>query len=124
MAIGSQINLQQLRNAYHIVVLCYGSTEDRLLGIDGEQLSCVVPAKRFVGWYNGVPEDKNLDFSLDHECVIIIGQGNVALDCARILLTSVDDHLKVREIRFFLFVFSSILIFFFDFYIPFFRIRT
>lgn len=58
-------------------------------------MSCVVPAKRFVGWYNGVPEDKDLNFSLDQERVVIIGQGNVALDCARILLTSVDNHLKV-----------------------------
>lgn len=89
------MTLKQLRDAYNVVVLCYGSTEDRTLGIDGENLSCVLPAKRFVGWYNGVEEDKDLQFDLDVENVVIIGQGNVALDCARILLTDVDNHLKV-----------------------------
>jgi len=96
--IGKQVTLDQLRDAYNIVVLCYGSTEDRTLNIDGEQLPCVLPAKRFVGWYNGVEEDKNLDFNLNVEDVVIIGQGNVALDCARILLTDVDNHLKSTDI--------------------------
>lgn len=94
--IGKQVTLDQLREAYNVVVLCYGSTEDRTLNIEGEQLSCVLPAKRFVGWYNGVEEDRNLKFNLDVENVVIIGQGNVALDCARILLEDVDTHLKVR----------------------------
>lgn len=93
--IGKQVTLDQLRQAYNVVVLCYGSTEDRTLNIDGEQLPCVLPAKRFVGWYNGVEEDRNLEFNLDVENVVIIGQGNVALDCARILLEDVDTHLKV-----------------------------
>lgn len=93
--IGKQVTLDQLRHAYNVVVLCYGSTEDRTLNIDGEQLPCVLPAKRFVGWYNGVEEDRNLEFNLDVENVVIIGQGNVALDCARILLEDVDTHLKV-----------------------------
>jgi hypothetical protein len=100
VAIGSQVSLQQLRDAYNVVVLCYGSTEDRLLGIEGEQSPCVLPARRFVGWYNGVPEDKDLEFDLNCERVVIVGQGNVALDCARILLSSVDTHLRVSHALF------------------------
>lgn len=54
----------------------------------------VLSARRFVGWYNGIPQDKDLDVSLDCDTAVIIGQGNVALDCARILLLS-KDTLKV-----------------------------
>jgi len=54
----------------------------------------VISARRFVGWYNGVPEDKDLKINLDVEEAVVIGQGNVAIDVARILLTPVDK-LKV-----------------------------
>lgn len=54
----------------------------------------VISGRRFVGWYNGVPTDKNLNINLDVEEAVILGQGNVAIDIARILLTSID-HLKV-----------------------------
>ncbi len=43
-----------------------------------------------MGWYNGLPEESNLKFNLDVETAVIIGQGNVALDIARILLTPID----------------------------------
>ena len=55
----------------------------------------VVSARKFVGWYNGLPEESNLKFNLDVETAVIIGQGNVALDIARILLTPID-LLKVK----------------------------
>ena len=47
-------------------------------------------ARKFVGWYNGLPEDSLTDFNLDAETAVVIGQGNVALDVARILLTPID----------------------------------
>lgn len=47
-------------------------------------------ATKFVGWYNGLPANKNIKFDLNSEHAVIIGQGNVALDVARILLTPVD----------------------------------
>jgi adrenodoxin-NADP+ reductase len=57
----------------------------------------VVSARRFVGWYNGLPCDANFSVNLDVEEVSILGHGNVALDVARILLTPIDK-LKVRLI--------------------------
>ena len=92
--IGTDVTLSELRDSYHGVVLCYGSSQDSLLNVPGENLQNVVSARRFVGWYNGIPQDKDLNVSLACDTAVIIGQGNVALDCARILLLS-DDALKV-----------------------------
>ena len=89
------IKLADLRDAYNCVVLCYGSAKDRTLDVPGENLPNVLSARRFVGWYNGVPEEKQLQINLSSENVVVIGHGNVALDCARILLTPVDTVLKV-----------------------------
>lgn len=87
VSLGQAIALDDLVEAYHAVVLCYGSAQDRLLDIDGEKTTKnTISARNFVGWYNGVPEDKDLDINLDCDTACIIGQGNVALDCARILL--------------------------------------
>lgn len=85
--LGQSIKLDDLIDAYHAVVLCYGSAQDKLLNIEGEQTTKnTISARNFVGWYNGVPEDKDLNINLDCDTACIIGQGNVALDCARILL--------------------------------------
>lgn len=96
--IGTDVTLPELRESYHAVVLCYGSSQDSLLNIPGENLKNVISARRFVGWYNGIPQDADLDVSLDCDTAVIIGQGNVALDCARILLLS-NESLKVRRHR-------------------------
>lgn len=47
-------------------------------------------ATKFIGWYNGLPADKNIKVDLNAEHAVIVGQGNVALDIARILLTPID----------------------------------
>lgn len=86
-----------MRTAYNAVALCYGSTKDRPLNIPGEYSANVLSARRFVGWYNGVPEDKSLAVDLGVKDVVVIGHGNVALDCARILLSPVDDILEVSN---------------------------
>jgi adrenodoxin-NADP+ reductase len=86
VSFGTDIKLDDLIQAYHAVVLCYGSAQDRLLNIDGEDSKNTISARNFVGWYNGVPEDKDLDIDLNCDTACIIGHGNVALDCARILL--------------------------------------
>lgn len=91
VSLGSDIQLDDLMNAYHAVVLAYGSAQDRMLNIEGEKTSKnTISARNFVGWYNGVPEDKDLDINLDCDTACIVGQGNVALDCARILLNPVN----------------------------------
>ncbi|KAG8639594.1 NADPH:adrenodoxin oxidoreductase, mitochondrial isoform X2 [Manihot esculenta] len=71
------------------VVLAYGAESDRDLGIPGEGLSEIHSAREFVWWYNGHPDYNNLSPDLKStDTAIILGQGNVALDCARILLRS------------------------------------
>lgn len=85
--LGRDVSIEDLADAYHAVVLCYGSAQDKLLDIEGEKTTKnTISARNFVGWYNGLPEDKDLDINLDCETACIIGQGNVAIDCARILL--------------------------------------
>lgn len=88
--IGSDVTFSQLRQAYHAIILAYGNAKDRKLDIPGEELSGVLSARQFVGWYNGLPEDADLKVNLDVESVAVVGQGNVALDVARILLTPMD----------------------------------
>ena len=94
VSIGSDVSLSELRQAFHAVVLCYGSARDKTLNIPGEGEANVVSARRFVGWYNGAPEDQQLPVDLSVDSCVIIGHGNVALDCARILATP-DAVLRV-----------------------------
>lgn len=73
----------------------YGADQSKSLGIPGENLKNCVEARRIVGWYNGLPWDSDLEIDLTGDTVAIFGQGNVAIDVARILLTPVDN-LKVN----------------------------
>ncbi|KAI4351210.1 hypothetical protein L6164_005588 [Bauhinia variegata] len=87
VTLGSSISLAELRELYHVVVLAYGAESDRSLGIPGENLKGVHSAREFVWWYNGHPDCQNLDPDLKNSnTAVILGQGNVALDVARILL--------------------------------------
>lgn len=76
----------------------YGADEDLKLNIPGENLGNVISARQFVGWYNGLPSERTLPIDLNANTVSIIGQGNVAVDVARILLKSVDE-LKVKIMK-------------------------
>ncbi|KAJ2832801.1 NADPH-adrenodoxin reductase [Coemansia furcata] len=94
--VGRQLALEKLQSAYDGVVLSYGASEDRRLGIPGEDgvdgKWGVVPARQFVAWYNGLPEAQGLAVDLQSfDKVVIMGHGNVALDCARILLTDPSE---------------------------------
>ncbi|XP_057751131.1 NADPH:adrenodoxin oxidoreductase, mitochondrial isoform X2 [Arachis stenosperma] len=87
VTLGSSISLSELRKLYHVVVLAYGAESDRSLGIPGENLKGIYSAREFVWWYNGHPDGRNLDPDLKNtDSAVILGQGNVALDVARILL--------------------------------------
>ena len=73
------------------MLFAYGASKDRQLGIPGENLKGVISARAFVGWYNGLPEYADLKPDLQSgDTAAIIGQGNVALDIARFLLSPVD----------------------------------
>uniref|UniRef100_F7D8P3 NADPH:adrenodoxin oxidoreductase, mitochondrial n=1 Tax=Ornithorhynchus anatinus TaxID=9258 RepID=F7D8P3_ORNAN len=71
----------------HPEVKSYGAEDHRALGIPGEELPGVLSARAFVGWYNGLPENQELAPNLNCDTAVVLGQGNVALDVARILLT-------------------------------------
>ncbi|XP_059638171.1 NADPH:adrenodoxin oxidoreductase, mitochondrial isoform X2 [Cornus florida] len=87
VSVGSSVSLSELRQMYHVVVLAYGAESDRVLGIPGEDLTGVHSAREFVWWYNGHPDCTNLTPDLKRtDTAVILGQGNVALDVARILL--------------------------------------
>ncbi|KAI8961662.1 FAD/NAD(P)-binding domain-containing protein [Daldinia sp. FL1419] len=89
---GCTIPLASMMHHYDAVVFAYGASKDKRLGIPGEsELQGIYSAREFVGWYNGLPEYANLapDLTKGDEAVII-GQGNVALDVARMLLENVD----------------------------------
>lgn len=87
------MSLDRLQQHYDAVLLSYGASQDRSLNIPGESsLSNIMSARSFVHFYNGYPLDQSThwpDLSKVSD-VTIVGQGNVALDCARILLSPVD----------------------------------
>ena len=85
--LGRNIRLAQLLEIYHGVVLACGAELDRKLGVEGENGRGIWSAREFVWWYNGHPDGRHLDVDLSGvRSVAIVGAGNVALDCARILL--------------------------------------
>ncbi|KAF1952348.1 NADPH:adrenodoxin oxidoreductase mitochondrial precursor [Byssothecium circinans] len=89
--IGRDVELSEMKPHYDAILFSYGASEDRKLGIPGEDLPGVCSAREFVGWYNGLPQFQGLNPDLQAgDQVVIVGQGNVALDVARILLTPVD----------------------------------
>ncbi|KAL8756184.1 MAG: hypothetical protein Q9199_003102 [Rusavskia elegans] len=91
--VGQDVSLKSFTNHYDAVVFAYGASKDRKLEIPGEdQLNGIYSARDFVGWYNGLPEFSNLAPRLDlSDTAVVIGQGNVALDVARILLKDVNS---------------------------------
>ncbi|KAM3347790.1 hypothetical protein ACQJBY_021600 [Aegilops geniculata] len=87
VTLGSDVSLSELRKTYDVVVLAYGAESDRSFGIPGEDLRGIHSAREFVWWYNGHPDMCNLAPDLTNtDSAVVLGQGNVALDVARILL--------------------------------------
>lgn len=89
--VGSDLTVDELRNAYHAIIFTCGAETDRKLGIPGEDLPGSHTATEFVGWYNGHPDYRDRVFDLSQEVAVIIGQGNVAADVSRILSKTVDE---------------------------------
>ena len=85
LEVGRDVTIDELRQLYDAVVLATGAVDDRRLGIPGESLAGVYGAAQFVGWYNGHPDWVSLDPLLDTNSAVIIGNGNVAIDVARVL---------------------------------------
>ncbi len=85
VSVGKDVSIEELQGLYDAVVLATGAPNDRELTIDGADLAGVYGSAAFVGWYNGHPDFKDLNPPLDGRDVVVIGNGNVALDVARIL---------------------------------------
>jgi ferredoxin--NADP+ reductase len=89
--LGSHVSREDLLARYHGVVYAFGTAADRRLGIPGEDLQGSHPATDFVAWYNGHPDYADHAFDLDHERAVVIGNGNVAVDVARMLVLAPDE---------------------------------
>jgi len=83
--VGRDLTVEELRGHYTAVVIATGAQAHRRLGIPGEDLPGSLTANEFTGWYNGHPDYHGLRPGLDVESVTIVGQGNVAMDVARML---------------------------------------
>lgn len=83
--VGRDISVPELMDLYDAVILATGAPSDRSLDMPGSDLPGVIGSAAFVGWYNGHPDFADLNPPLDVEAAVVIGNGNVALDVARIL---------------------------------------
>ena len=98
--VGYDVELAKMKLHYDAILFSYGASEDKKLSIPGEELKGAYSAREFVGWYNGLPQFQHLAPNLDAgDDAVVIGQGNVALDVARILLTPIDKlrHTDITE---------------------------
>jgi ferredoxin--NADP+ reductase len=84
--VGRDVSHQELVRIYDAVVYAVGSQTDRRLGIPGEDLPGSWAATELVAWYNGHPDFQGLVFDLSGERAVVVGNGNVALDVARMLV--------------------------------------
>jgi ferredoxin/flavodoxin---NADP+ reductase len=88
--IGTHVSHEELERRYHAVIYAVGAMADRSLGIPGEELPGSHSATELVAWYNGHPDFTDRTFDFSGERAVVIGNGNVALDVARILLSDVE----------------------------------
>ena len=88
--VGAHVSVAELLDHHHAVIFATGASHGRTLAIPGEHLAGVHTATDFVGWYNGHPDHARRVFDLSGERAVVIGNGNVALDVARILVTDIS----------------------------------
>jgi ferredoxin/flavodoxin---NADP+ reductase len=98
--LGRHITREELLARYHAVIYAVGTPGDRPMSIPGEELPGSAAATAFVGWYNGHPDHRDEEFDLSSRRAVVIGNGNVAVDVARMLTltpaelarTDIADH--------------------------------
>lgn len=98
--VGFDLATEELRRCYDAVIYAYGAGRGKLAGVPGQELPGNFAAADIVGWYNGHPDRADLTPCLDTERAVVIGNGNVALDVARMLAlpaetlaaTDIADH--------------------------------
>ena len=89
--LGPDVSREDLLERYHVVVYAVGTAVDNRLGVEGEQRPGSVSATEFVAWYNGHPDYAAHRFDLTTERAVVIGNGNVAIDVARMLVLDPDE---------------------------------
>ena len=89
--VGRDLARSELQDRYHAVIYAVGAQTDRRLGIPGEDLPGSWAATELVAWYNGHPDYRDLEFDLSCERAVVIGNGNVAADVARMLALTRDE---------------------------------
>lgn len=90
--VGKDISVAELKEAYDAVVIATGARKDKKLGIPGEDLTGVIGSSDFVNWYNSHPDYSDLNpIPSNSKAAVVIGNGNVAIDVARILVKSADE---------------------------------
>ncbi|OBI52989.1 FAD-dependent oxidoreductase [Mycobacterium sp. E796] len=91
VVVGEHVSAAELAERYHAVIYAIGAQSDRSLKIPGEDLPGSMAAVEFVGWYNAHPHFEASTPDLSGARAVVIGNGNVALDVARILVTDPDE---------------------------------
>ncbi|GAA4672759.1 FAD-dependent oxidoreductase [Gordonia humi] len=89
--VGRDVSVDEIAEHHHAVIVATGADRDRTLGVPGEELPGVHGAREFVAWYNGHPDHAEASFDLSHERAVVVGNGNVALDVARMLVADPED---------------------------------
>jgi ferredoxin--NADP+ reductase len=89
--VGRDLSHSDLTQLYDAVIYAFGAQSDRRLGIPGEDLPGSWSATEFVAWYNGHPDFQELEFDVNVERAVVIGNGNVALDVARMLALTPEE---------------------------------
>jgi ferredoxin--NADP+ reductase len=91
LEVGKDVEHHELMRLYDAVVYAVGAQTDRRLGIPGEDLVGSWSATELVAWYNGHPDFQDLSFDLSVERAVVVGNGNVALDVARMLALTREE---------------------------------
>jgi ferredoxin/flavodoxin---NADP+ reductase len=92
--VGRDIVREELAAYYHATIYAVGARADRRMWIPNEHLPGSHSATEFVGWYNAHPDFRRLSFNLQGESAAVVGNGNVAMDVARILASPPEDLAK------------------------------
>lgn len=90
ITVGHDIAPDELANYYDAVIYAVGAQSERTLGIVGEELPGSIAAADLVGWYNAHPHFAHVDPDISGDRAVVVGNGNVALDIARILVKNPD----------------------------------
>lgn len=90
ITVGEDVRADELAERYDAVIYAVGAQSDRALHIPGEELAGSVAAVDFVGWYNAHPHFEDMSPDITSGRAVVVGNGNVAIDVARILVTDPD----------------------------------